>query len=128
MVAKNGILIVEFANQLQLDGRNARDAAYESAVLRLRPIMMTAIATVFGVAPIAFASGAGAETRNPLGFVVVAGVASSAFLTLFVIPVFYILFDWMKRKISGTGTARGLQQSEEIAKDIAKEDQAKLLG
>ncbi len=128
MVAKNGILIVEFANQLQLDGRTAREAAYDAAVLRLRPILMTAIATVFGVAPIAFASGAGAETRNPLGFVVIAGVASSALLTLFVIPVFYILFDWMKRKVTGSGTARGLQQSEEIAKDMAKEDQAKLLG
>ncbi|SHI76002.1 multidrug efflux pump [Rubritalea squalenifaciens DSM 18772] len=127
MVAKNGILIVEFANQLQLEGKTAREAAYEAAVMRLRPILMTAISTVCGVAPIAFATGAGAETRNPLGFVVVIGVGVSAMLTLFVIPVFYLFFDWLKRKMTGSGSAHGLQQSDKIASDMAKEDQRKLL-
>lgn len=127
LVAKNGILIVEFANQLQLEGKSARQAVYEASVLRLRPILMTAISTVFGVAPVAFATGAGAETRNPLGFVVVVGVGASAMLTLFVIPVFYLLFDWIKRKCTGSGTAEGLLQSEKIASDMAKEDQRKLL-
>ncbi|MFC5050307.1 efflux RND transporter permease subunit [Rubritalea spongiae] len=127
LVAKNGILIVEFANQLQLEGKTAREAAYDAAVMRLRPILMTAISTVCGVAPIAFASGAGAETRNPLGFVVIVGVAASAILTLFVIPVFYLLFDWIKRKTTGTGSANGLKMSDQIASDMAKEDNKKLL-
>ena len=73
LVAKNGILIVEFANQLQVEGKNVFDAAYEAATLRFRPILMTAISTILGAMPIAFATGAGAETRNPMGIVIVGG-------------------------------------------------------
>ena len=87
LVAKNGILIVEFANELQLEGRTAFEAAYEAAILRFRPILMTAIATILGAVPIAFATGAGAETRNPMGIVIVGGLSIATFLTLFVVPI-----------------------------------------
>ncbi len=114
LVAKNGILIVEFANQLQLDGRNAFDAAYEAATVRFRPILMTAIATVLGAVPIAFAHGAGAETRNPMGIVVVGGLSISTFMTLFVVPIVYILVDRVCVKLTGKSSAHGLKKAQEI--------------
>jgi len=91
LVAKNSILIVEFANQLRAQGLGIRQAVYESSIARLRPILMTTIATVFGAVPLAFATGAGAESRASIGWVVVGGVTFSAVLTLFVVPVLYTL-------------------------------------
>ncbi len=91
LVAKNGILIVEFANQLRAAGRDLVDAVTEASIARLRPILMTSIATVFGAMPLAMASGAGAEARQAVGIVVAAGVTFSTALTLIVVPVFYIL-------------------------------------
>ena len=114
LVAKNGILIVEFANQLQLEGRSAFDAAYEAATVRFRPILMTAIATVLGAVPIAFAHGAGAETRNPMGIVVVGGLSLSTFMTLFVVPIVYILVDRVCVKLTGKSSAHGLKKAQEI--------------
>ncbi|HET7536626.1 MAG TPA: efflux RND transporter permease subunit [Candidatus Didemnitutus sp.] len=114
LVAKNGILIVEFANQLQLEGRNAFDAAFEASALRFRPILMTAICTVLGAVPIAFATGAGAETRNPLGIVVVGGLSIATFLTLFVVPVVYVLVDKACVKLTGKSSAHGLKKAQEI--------------
>jgi len=118
LVAKNGILIVEFANQLQIQGKNAFDAAFESATLRFRPILMTSIATVLGAVPIAFASGAGAETRNPLGLVIVGGLTIATFMTLFVIPLFYVLVDRFVVKVTGHSSAHGLKRAEEIGKEV----------
>lgn len=117
LVAKNGILIVEFANQLQIEGKNAFDAAFESATLRFRPILMTSIATVLGAVPIAFASGAGAETRNSMGIVVVGGLTIATFMTLFVIPIFYILIDKLCVKFTGHSSAHGLKKAEEIERE-----------
>jgi multidrug efflux pump len=117
MVAKNGILIVEFANQLQVQGKNAFDAAYEASTIRFRPILMTSISTVLGAAPIAFASGAGAETRNPMGIVVVGGLTMATFLTLFVIPIVYILMDRLCVKVTGRSSAHGLIRAAEIDKE-----------
>jgi multidrug efflux pump len=117
MVAKNGILIVEFANQLQVKGRNAYDAAYGAATLRFRPILMTSISTVLGAAPIAFASGAGAATRNPMGIVVVGGLTIATFLTLFVIPIIYILMDRLCVKLTGRSSAYGLIRAAEIERE-----------
>ncbi len=117
MVAKNGILVVEFANQLQVAGRNAFDAAYEASTVRFRPILMTSISTVLGAAPIAFASGAGAETRNPMGLVVVGGLTLATFLTLFVLPIVYVLMDWLCVKFTGRGSAHGLVRAAEIEKE-----------
>jgi multidrug efflux pump len=118
LVAKNGILIVEFANQLQIAGKNAFDAAFESATLRFRPILMTSIATVLGAVPIAFASGAGAETRNPMGLVIVGGLTIATFMTLFVIPIFYVLVDKLTMKFTGHSSDHGLKRAEEIAQEV----------
>jgi multidrug efflux pump len=89
LAAKNGILIVEFANQIRDEGRPIKEALLQAAGIRLRPILMTAIATMFGSLPLALASGAGAASRVSLGIVVFSGVFFATFLTLFVIPVFY---------------------------------------
>ena len=91
IAAKNGILIVEFANQLRDAGKPIRDALVEAAGIRLRPILMTAVATMFGAIPLAMATGAGAAARVSLGIVVFSGVLCTTALTLFVVPVFYNL-------------------------------------
>ncbi|MBK8856732.1 MAG: efflux RND transporter permease subunit [Opitutaceae bacterium] len=117
MVAKNGILIVEFANQLQVAGKKAYEAAFEAATLRFRPIIMTSISTILGAAPIAFASGAGAETRNPMGIVIVGGLSIATFLTLFIIPICYVLMDGLCRRFTGKSSAHGLIQADEIERE-----------
>jgi len=98
IVTKNGILIVEFANQKREVGMNKRVAAFESASARFRPILMTSLATIFGALPIAFALGSGASSRIPLGIVVVGGLFFSLMLTLFVIPVMYIVLSSKNKK------------------------------
>ncbi|MDJ0866332.1 MAG: efflux RND transporter permease subunit [Myxococcota bacterium] len=89
LAAKNGVLIVEFANQLRDRGRPFEDALIEAAAIRLRPILMTSACTTFGALPLLLGTGAGAESRQPIGIVVVFGVAVSAAFTLFVVPAFY---------------------------------------
>ena len=89
LAAKNGILIVEFANQLRDGGKSIAEATLEAAARRLRPILMTSIATVAGAVPLMIASGAGAAARQSIGVVIVWGVSLATLLTLFVIPVFY---------------------------------------
>ena len=99
IVTKNGILIVEFANQKRKLGMNKRVAAFEAASARFRPILMTSLATIFGALPIALALGAGSSSRIPLGIVVVGGLFFSLLLTLFVIPVTYIVMSSKTKKI-----------------------------
>jgi multidrug efflux pump len=118
LIAKNGILIVEFANQLQLEGKNGFDAVWEATTLRFRPILMTSIATIGGTLPLAIATGAGAETRNPLGLVVVGGLGISTVLTLFVIPVYYLVFDWLVRKVTGHSSAQGLRRAARVEAEV----------
>lgn len=89
LAAKNGILIVEFANQLRDAGKSIETATIEAATRRLRPILMTSIATVAGAVPLMIASGAGAAARQAIGVVIVWGVSLATLLTLFLIPVFY---------------------------------------
>ncbi|PSJ46304.1 multidrug transporter AcrB [Zobellella endophytica] len=89
LVTKNGILIVEFANQLRDRGLSFHDALVEAAVRRLRPILMTAFTTVAGSIPLILASGAGAESRQAVGIVVFAGVSLATLLTLFIVPAMY---------------------------------------
>ena len=91
LISKHGILIVEFSNQLQERGRSKAEAALEAAGLRLRPILMTPGAMVLGSIPLAFASGAGAEARHQIGWVIVGGMSFGTVLTLFVVPVVYVL-------------------------------------
>ena len=91
LIAKHGILIVEFANQLQEQGKSKFDAVLDAAALRLRPILMTTGAMVLGSVPLAIATGAGAEARNQIGLVIVGGMAIGTVFTLFVVPVVYLL-------------------------------------
>jgi multidrug efflux pump len=92
LITKHGILIVEFANQLRAKGMDKMEALIEAATLRLRPILMTTAAMVLGAVPLAVAHGAGAESRQAIGWVVVGGLLLGTFLTLFVIPTMYSVF------------------------------------
>jgi multidrug efflux pump len=98
LITKHGILIVEFANQLREEGKEIVQAVIEASVLRLRPILMTTGAMVLGVLPLAFASGAGAESRQQIGWVLVGGLLLGTVLTLFVVPVAYTLIAGKMRK------------------------------
>jgi HAE1 family hydrophobic/amphiphilic exporter-1 len=91
LAAKNAILIVEFAEQLRDEGRSIVDAAVEAARIRLRPILMTSIAFILGVLPLAFATGAGAAARNSVGTTVAGGMLASTFLSIVFIPVLYVV-------------------------------------
>jgi multidrug efflux pump len=110
LAAKNGILIVEFANQLRDQGREIREAILEAAAVRLRPILMTSIATITGALPLILASGAGAASRVTIGVVVVFGVTLSTLLSLFVVPVFYLLLARFTR--SPEAVAREIEEQE----------------
>ena len=91
LITKHGILIVEFANQLQAAGRTKLEAVIEAATLRLRPILMTTGAMVLGSVPLALATGAGAESRQAIGWVIVGGLLLGTLLTLYVVPTAYML-------------------------------------
>jgi multidrug efflux pump len=91
LIAKNGILIVEFANQLQRQGRTKTQAVREAAMLRLRPVLMTTVATIAGNFPLTLVAGAGAAARNSIGIVLVSGMAIGTLFTLLVIPAIYVL-------------------------------------
>jgi multidrug efflux pump len=106
--AKNGVLIVEFANQLRDRGMEISEAVLEAATVRLRPILMTSAATTFGALPLLLGTGAGAESRQPIGIVVAFGVTISAVLTLFIIPTLYVLFA--KRTSSPQKVTRLIEQ------------------
>lgn len=97
LMAKNGILIVEFANQLRDEGASVREAVIEASVMRFRPIVMTVISTVLGAVPLVIASGAGAESRIAIGWVIVGGLGSALVLTLFLTPVLYDLLAGLSK-------------------------------
>jgi len=99
LITKHGILIVEFSNQLREQGLPMRDAVLEAARLRLRPILMTTGAMVLGALPLALASGAGAESRIQIGWVIVGGMSLGTVLTLFVVPVFYTFLARGRRPV-----------------------------
>ncbi|MBK9548676.1 MAG: efflux RND transporter permease subunit [Gemmatimonadetes bacterium] len=93
LVTKNSILLVDYANQLRAKGMEVVDAMLEAGRIRLRPILMTSVATIMGAIPIALGSGAGATARRPLGYAIVGGIAFSTVLTLFVVPVVWMLAE-----------------------------------
>lgn len=101
LVAKNAILLVDFANHRKEEGESTHDALVQANHARLRPILMTTFAMVFGMLPIALASGAAAEMNNGLAWVVIAGLISSLFLTLVIVPVVYAIFDTIVTKVTG---------------------------
>ena len=98
LISKHGILIVQFANQLQEEGRSKRDAVLHAAGVRLRPILMTTAAMVLGVVPLVFASGAGAASRYNIGIVIVTGMTIGTAFTLFVVPAVYLLIAGDRQK------------------------------
>jgi HAE1 family hydrophobic/amphiphilic exporter-1 len=108
IVAKNGILVVEFANQLRDHGASVREAVEEACRIRLRPVVMTMAATVLGGVPLLISSGAGAEARAALGWVMVGGLGLAMLLTLFLTPVAYLLFAGLSKPRAEEG--RRLEQ------------------
>ncbi|MBE7637932.1 MMPL family transporter [Sneathiella sp. P13V-1] len=112
LTAKNAILIVEFANQLRDEGMEIFEAIIEASVTRLRPVLMTTISTALGAVPLAMATGAGAESRETIGVVIMGGVLFSTILSLGVVPVFYLLL------------ARFTKRSGEISRELEELDKA----
>lgn len=102
LACKNAILIVEFARELELNGRSTVDAAIEAAHLRLRPILMTSFAFIMGVVPLVLSTGAGAEMRHAMGVAVFSGMLGVTFFGLFLTPVFYVLLRTIEKRITGT--------------------------
>ncbi|MGV8891389.1 MAG: efflux RND transporter permease subunit [Burkholderiaceae bacterium] len=106
LVTKNAILLVDFTNQMRRAGMNRHDALLEAAHVRLRPILMTTLAMVFGMMPLAFGMSEGSEQRAPMGQAVIGGIITSSLLTLVVVPVIYTYLDdlalWFKRKLGST--------------------------
>jgi HAE1 family hydrophobic/amphiphilic exporter-1 len=91
IVMKNGILLVDYTNTLRRRGRGVREAILEAGPTRMRPVLMTAVSTIFGMLPVAFSSGDGSEWRNPMGIIAIGGLAASTLLTLLVVPVAYAI-------------------------------------
>jgi multidrug efflux pump len=115
LIAKNGILIVEFANHLQERGKSKLDAIIEAAGTRLRPILMTTAATVFGHLPLVFATGPGAGARNSIGIMLVSGMIIGTAFTLFVVPSIYML-------VAKTHTAFAIE--DEVGTDVGEPTEA----
>ena len=111
LAAKNGILIVEFVNQLRDEGMEFSKALIEAAQIRLRPIVMTGITTIAGSVPLILSSGAGAETRTAIGVVILFGVLAATFFTLFIVPVAY---DLLARKTGSPGDVKRQLEKEKL--------------
>jgi len=116
IMAKNGILVVEFANQLRDRGRSVREAAEEAAIRRLRPVTMTLVSTVLGGLPLVLASGAGAEARIALGWVIVGGLGIATLFTLFLTPVAFLL-------LAGLSTPRAAETAR-LERELAEADES----
>jgi HAE1 family hydrophobic/amphiphilic exporter-1 len=101
LVSKNAILIVDFTNKLKMEGRTVKEALVEAGKERLRPILMTTLAMIFGMLPIAMASGAAAEIKKGMAWVIIGGLTSSMILTLFVVPSIYVLVENLVTRFSG---------------------------
>jgi HAE1 family hydrophobic/amphiphilic exporter-1 len=115
LVTKNGILLVEFTNQLRAAGRTTREALLEAGPVRLRPILMTTVAMVAGMIPVALARGDGAETRVPMGVAIIGGLLTSTVLTLAIVPVVYSLVDDLRQRIVRRAGARTPAEAAEEA-------------
>ena len=119
LVAKNAILLVDFANHKKEAGANTFDALVAANHARLRPILMTTIAMVFGMVPIAMATGDGADTNRGLAIVIIGGLISSLFLTLVIVPVVYSIFDGFQRRF---GSKEKANYADLIVEDFEMRD------
>jgi multidrug efflux pump len=106
LITKHGILIVDFTNKLQMAGHPRGEAIVEAAALRLRPILMTTAAMILGAIPLALATGAGAESRQQIGWVIVGGMALGTTLTLFVVPCVYLIMGYAPERRDDPSTLR----------------------
>lgn len=113
LVSKNGILIVDFANNLRAEGMELTEALLTAGHERLRPILMTTVAMIFGMLPIALASGDGAEVKNGMAWVIIGGLTSSLILTLVLVPIMYYLFTRLIEKVGGMRFGRKRKKLEE---------------
>jgi HAE1 family hydrophobic/amphiphilic exporter-1 len=124
LVTKNAILLVDFANQARKAGASRVDALLEAAHVRLRPILMTTLAMVFGMVPLAFGMSEGSEQRAPMGQAVIGGIITSSILTLVVVPVIYTYLDdfavWVKRRLAhhNPDETRAVEGRKESAEDV----------
>lgn len=124
LVSKNGILIVEFANVLQRQGKNKLEAVREAARVRLRPVLMTSTATVLGHFPLTLVTGPGAEARNSIGLVLVSGMAIGTLFTLFVVPSIYVFFATDHRSESAEPSTAIVPAAEEAERPEEAEEEA----
>ena len=116
IVKKNAIMMIDFALQAErVDGKNTRDAIFEACLLRLRPILMTTMAAIFGALPLAFGTGTGSELRRPLGITIVGGLILSQLLTLYTTPVVYLVMDRLRLRFAGKSGDRVTAQQPEGA-------------
>lgn len=125
LVAKNAIILVDFTNQRKKEGASTFQALIDANNARLRPILMTTLAMVFGMLPIALAKGAGAEWKNGLAWVIIGGLISSLFLTLIIVPVMYDIFDKLIKKF---GSDKKLPLDELMVADYIEEEHHSLNG
>ena len=117
LVKKNAILMIDFALAAErLEGKNSRDAIFEAAILRFRPIMMTTMAAMLGAMPLALGGGTGSELRRPLGITIIGGLIVSQALTLFTTPVVYLYFDRLQHWWSGLRRRRPAPLEPEAAR------------
>jgi multidrug efflux pump len=119
LIAKNGILIVEFANTLQERGKDKLAALREAAATRLRPVLMTTAATIFGHVLLVFVAGPGAAARNSIGIVLVAGMAIGTVFTLFIVPIFYLLLATDHQKVAARADETDGLASGELVEEFA---------
>jgi multidrug efflux pump len=112
LVSKNSILLVTYANDLRGRGQDALSAMREAGRIRLRPILMTSVAAIFGALPIALGLGAGAGSRRPLGYAIIGGLIVSTILTLYLVPAVFVLFERMRRRRAVTVSVPGGQYGQ----------------
>jgi multidrug efflux pump len=124
LVSKNSILLVTYANQLRQEGHDAIAAMREAGRIRLRPILMTSVAMIFGAMPIAFGLGAGAGSRRPLGYSIIGGMLLSTLLTLFLVPSVFVLFERLRARRAPVTAPRGPGEYQPVSA-VAASSEAK---